>query len=333
MNGPESDKILQLKCDYAQRIQHPFTPAGRRALLQDLYAPDCVFNGSHPINTLAGHDEVFERLWAPLLNAFPDLSQRTDILLSGAFAQGDWVASTGHYVGIFESDWLGIRATRRPTWIRFGSFDKFVDGKIVESYVILDVASVMQQAMQWPLAPSLGVNLITPAPSDQSGIRLDRRDEAASAASLSLVESMIAGLMQFDGENLASMGMRRFWTSDFQWFGPGGIGTMRGHQDYERGHQRPFLRAFPDRRGGDHKCRIGDNEYVASTGWPSVRATHTGGGWLGLSPTGKAISMRVMDFWRREDDLLAENWVFIDLPELLLQMGLDVFQRRQELFG
>jgi hypothetical protein len=31
--------------------------------------------------------------------------------------------------------------------------------------------------------------------------------------------------------------------------------------------------------------------------------------------------MRVMDFWRREGNLLAENWVFIDLPDLLLQMG------------
>jgi hypothetical protein len=34
-----------------------------------------------------------------------------------------------------------------------------------------------------------------------------------------------------------------------------------------------------------------------------------------------------MDFWRRDVDLLAENWVFIDLPDLLLQMGVDVLAR------
>ncbi|MFX8172471.1 hypothetical protein ABTK94_19380, partial [Acinetobacter baumannii] len=65
--------------------------------------------------------------------------------------------------------------------------------------------------------------------------------------------------------------------------------------------------------------------------WPSVRATHTGGGWLGMPPTDKRIGMRVMDFWRREGDLLAENWVFIDIPDLLLQMGVDVFGRMAEL--
>jgi hypothetical protein len=123
------------------------------------------------------------------------------------------------------------------------------------------------------------------------------------------------------------MGMRSFWTEDFHWYGPAPIGSMRGHADYERGHQRPFLTAFPDRVGGDHKCRIGEGSYVASTGWPSVRATHLGGGWLGTAPTGRRLQMRVMDFWRREGDLLAENWVFIDVPDLLLQMDLDVFAR------
>jgi hypothetical protein len=34
-----------------------------------------------------------------------------------------------------------------------------------------------------------------------------------------------------------------------------------------------------------------------------------------------------MDFWRREGGLLRENWVFIDLLDLLGQMGLDVMAR------
>jgi hypothetical protein len=35
--------------------------------------------------------------------------------------------------------------------------------------------------------------------------------------------------------------------------------------------------------------------------------------------------MRVMDFWRRDGDRFRENWVLIDIPELLLQMGFDLF--------
>jgi hypothetical protein len=35
--------------------------------------------------------------------------------------------------------------------------------------------------------------------------------------------------------------------------------------------------------------------------------------------------MRVMDFWRRDGDRFRGNWVLIDIPELLLQMGFDLF--------
>jgi hypothetical protein len=31
-----------------------------------------------------------------------------------------------------------------------------------------------------------------------------------------------------------------------------------------------------------------------------------------------------MDFWRREDDMLVENWVFIDMVDLISQFGIDL---------
>ena len=37
------------------------------------------------------------------------------------------------------------------------------------------------------------------------------------------------------------------------------------------------------------------------------------------------------DWWRREGDLLVQNWVFIDLPDLFLQMGVDLFARLNEM--
>jgi len=43
--------------------------------------------------------------------------------------------------------------------------------------------------------------------------------------------------------------------------------------------------------------------------------------------------MRVRDFWRRDSDKFSENWVLIDIPELLLQMDVDLFEQlrsRQE---
>lgn len=72
---------------------------------------------------------------------------------------------------------------------------------------------------------------------------------------------------------------------------------------------------------------IAQGGLVASTGWPSIRATHTGGDWLGLAATGKPVTMRVMDFWACRDGRLTENWVMIDIPDLLQQLGVDVFAR------
>jgi predicted ester cyclase len=51
--------------------------------------------------------------------------------------------------------------------------------------------------------------------------------------------------------------------------------------------------------------------------------TH-GGPYLGVPATGRALTLRVMDFWRVQDGSIRENWVLLDLPDLLRQMGVDV---------
>ena len=80
-------------------------------------------------------------------------------------------------------------------------------------------------------------------------------------------------------------------------------------------------------------ARIGDGNYAVTGGWPSAVATHLGPGFLAMPPTGKPVGMRVMDFYRVEDGLIAENWVPIDMIDLLGQMGVDVFERMRHLQG
>jgi len=298
-------------------------------LQKSLHNEDLILNASAPIGTVVGHDAINTAFWQPLLSSFPDLERRTEILLSGNFRDNEWFASTGYFIGHFSKPLFGLHPTGRPQWLRYGWFDRMKSGRVVESFVILDLLRLMIETGQWPLAPPLGA-IWSPAPSAQDGLIRPNADPQESEASLKQVEAMIAGLMQYDGKSLTSMGMHRFWTPQFQWYGPGGIGSARGHVDYERAHQRPFLAAFPDRVGGNHKCRIGDGPYVASTGWPSINATHSGSGWLGLPATGKRITMRVMDFWRCDQGLLSENWVFIDMLDLLDQIGVNVWDRLAE---
>lgn len=141
---------------------------------------------------------------------------------------------------------------------------------------------------------------------------------------------MIADLMRYDPSvrDYSSMRHERFWHDDMRWYGPAGIGTTYGIEGFIRNHQRPFLTAFPDRWAGDkHVARPADGNYVASTGWPSVEATHMGDGWLGQQATNRKVGMPVMDFWRRDGDKFSENCVFIDITELLMQMDIGLFGR------
>ena len=38
-----------------------------------------------------------------------------------------------------------------------------------------------------------------------------------------------------------------------------------------------------------------------------------------------------MDWWRREGELLAENWIFSDFPHAFLQLDIDLFSRMADL--
>ena len=44
-------------------------------------------------------------------------------------------------------------------------------------------------------------------------------------------------------------------------------------------------------------------------------------------PSGQEITMRSLDFWRVEGDLIRENWVLVDLLDVYYQLGVDVFAR------
>ena len=304
----------------------------------ELLAPDCSWHGPHPFPTLVGPQAVAEQFFGPLCAAFPDLERRPDIFFAGEWdgrfdgrfyadsGAGTWVCSTGHCMGTFSADWLGIPATGEPASLRYGEFYRVVDGRIAEARVLLDLVDLARQAGCPLLPPSAGLSLLTPGPRLHDGLLRGPSDPQQGRASLAQVEAMIDGLMRYDESTLQSMGMRAHWHPDMLWYGPGGIGTTRGIGGFERHHQAPFLHAFPDRKGGTHRARIAEGAYVASTGWPSVRATHSGD-YLGVPASGAAIQMRVMDWWRCESDLLVENWVFIDLPHLMLQMGVDLLSR------
>jgi len=308
-------------------------PAGSRAAAAAaIFAPDCRFHIAHPFNELDGLAQGIEGFFAPLLESLDHAGRTHAIIATDRFEGAQIVAVMGHWHGTFARDFAGIPASRKPVWIRFGEIHRIADGRIAESWMLPDMLDLIRQAGLWPLAPSLGAEHQWPSPGGNT-CALSDPDHEAGHANLALVRAMHAALDTFDGVTLESMDLAPYWTQDFAWYGPAGIGTAFGLDGFRAVHQIPFLTAFPDRRGGQHIARIGDGDFVVTGGWPSVTATHTGDGFCGMPATGRRVGMRVMDFYRCESGLIAENWVPLDLTHLLLQMGYDIFARIDHLRG
>jgi predicted ester cyclase len=314
------------------------TPATLTQRLADAYHPDAEWRGSHPLNEMRGIEAIEAQVWRPLIEAFPDLERRDGIVIGGHSHGTDIVGTVGHLCGTFRRDWLGIPATGRPIYLRSGEFHVVREGKIAQSTVLLDVLDVIRQAGFWPLAPSLGTEEMWPGPLTADGVVLRETDPAQSAASIAQTLAMHGTLGAYNDlegrgrEGLLTMPQKEHWHPKMMWYGPAGIGTTRGLQGFVDYHQLPFRIAFPNRRGGNHYVRIGDGPYSATGGWPSVLAEHTGGDFLGLSPTGRPVTMRVMDFYLHHEGLIRENWVPLDILHLLKQMDVDVLARMRSHF-
>ncbi len=344
-------QLLAAKAAVWRMLQCVPGPDMARALEEHL-SPGATWHVSHPLNELVGAPAVAAQFYGPLQSTFPDLERRTDLFFGGDWinpppgavghAPGDiagagwWVTTTGHYLGTFKQSWLGIAPTGEPAALRFGEFYRCQpqpDGscKITEARVLLDIVDLARQAGKRLLPPSSGLEILVPGPAPHDGVVLGATDPAAGIESMRLTLAMFAGLASYDGQHLDSMDMPRFWHPNMMWYGPCGIGTSRGVSGFQRHHQAPFLHAFADRSSAalpprGHRARVAEGPFVGSTGWPSVRATFTGD-YLGVPATQQPIGMRVMDWWRHDGKLLTENWVLIDLPHLMLQMGVDLMAR------
>lgn len=305
------------------------------------YHETAIFRASHPWNELIGIDAI-RAFWSALRRSFPDMERRDLIFLGGhshhdsrmdpSYTDRTMVASMGHIQATFREDFMGIPATNGAIMLRVCEVHHMSDGKIAETHMMLDLLDLMDQAGIWPMVPMVGAKGIWPGPSTNDGVQPDNMDPASGAVSFQSVLDMHNALLSFDGKNLDSMNHAGFWTEHFMYYGGAGIGACRGLSGFRAHHQIPFLKAFPDRTGAGHYVRIGDGAYALTAGWPSVQATHTGP-FLGMTPTGRRIDIRVMDFYHFEGGKISENWLPIDIPHIAFQMGFDVFDRLKHMRG
>lgn len=334
MSSELNQQNKQLVWDFWRSLENTGNAESANIACQYL-SQEHAWHGPDPINELTGCDAFLSDFWQPLSYSFPDLKRQTHIFMGGKSSgridgSNDgrmWVTGTGYFNATFANDYLTIPASNKLVNIRWGEFCRVEQDKIVETFVLLDLVDLMQQAGFQVLPPSRGVDGVYPPPRAKDGILLEAQDERESAHTLEHIRRFIFdALNSYDQSALKSMGIADYFHPDVQWYGPGGIGACLSLQEFEDNHQRHWLRAYPDRQVQDLDALIAEGSYSGGPGWAGVLATHTGD-YLDAKATNKPVEFNGIDFWKLENDRYIENWVFVDMVHLFRQFGIDLFER------
>jgi predicted ester cyclase len=334
MNLELNQANKQLVWDFWQQLDSS-NAAGAEAIARRAMAGDSAWHGPQPIPDLNGAEAFAGQFWQPMKHAFSGLNRISHMFFGGASsgrADGTnddrmWVGGTGLFNGRFVNDWLSIPASGEDVSIRWGELCCVEDGRITETFILLDIVDLLRQAGFDVLPPSRGKDGIYPPPRQDNAVYLASQSASESQKTLDLIREFIFdGLNVYDQENLKSMGLADYFPPDIKWYGPGGIGACYGLEEFENLHQRHWLHAFPDRAVQDLDCLFAEGAYTGGAGWNGVLATHSGQ-YLDCAPTHGQIGVTGLDFWRREGDQFIENWVFVDMIHLFRQFGVDLMAR------
>ena len=141
-------------------------------------------------------------------------------------------------------------------------------------------------------------------------------DLSKTNATREVIEGMVDGLNDHRIDDIG-----QFFASQFRWMGNFGCGTKIGLDAFQDNWQKPFQAAFSDKVCID-EARLYMGEWAAAFG--RQEAIHSGE-FMGIPATGKKVDIRYMDFWKVEDGKIVDNWVMVDFPSVLSQLGVDCF--------
>ncbi len=131
-----------------------------------------------------------------------------------------------------------------------------------------------------------------------------------------VIEGMVDGLNDHTIDGIGA-----FFQESFRWMGNTGCGNKSGLREFQENWQQPFQAAFSDKTCID-EARLYMGEWAAAFG--RQEATHSGE-FMGIAATGKKVEIRYMDFWKVVDGKIEDNWVMVDFPHVMAQLGNDVF--------
>lgn len=326
----------KLVLDYFNELEDA-TLDNLESVLKKFTTEEYLWKGVYPFLEQTGHENVSKNFWKPLKKSLKQMQRRQDIFIAGTneIAGDEWVMSMGHFMGVFEADWLGIRSTGKMINLRYAEFNCVKNGKIIETGLFVDIIGFMQQAGINPLPPQTGSYFVYPGPRNHDGLLFEDANEKESQKTLQLVNKMINDLTALNESGSLDCPpelLERTWSEKMIWYGPGGIGASYTIPTYQKQHQLPFRNNLKDKKFNGHVCRFSEGNFACFFGWPNLSNTPIGG-FLGLPGGNVQADMQVVDVYCREGDKLTENWVLIDIPYWLKQQGLDILDRTQTILN
>lgn len=327
----ETKRIVR---EYFEAMENA-TPETVASVLKEHTGENYLWRGVYPFREQEGADAAADVFWKPVMQSIKHMQRRQDIFIGGTneISGEEWVMSMGHFMGLFDEDWLGIRRTGKMVSLRYAEFSCVENGKITQTGIFIDIIGLMLQAGVNPLPPSTGQYFVYPGPRNHDGLLFEDAPEEEGVKTLALVNKMIDDLSALNDSG--AMGcppevLEKSWDKNMIWYGPAGIGASYTIPRYQMQHQLPFRNNLDGKKFNGHVCRFAEGDFACFFGWPNLTNMPIGG-FLGL-PGGKlSADMQVVDVYCRVDDKLSENWVLIDLPFWLKQQGLDIFERTAQI--
>ena len=112
--------------------------------IDEVVEPDVLIRTPLPVQATGA--QALKEVFARLHRAFPDLH----VTVEDVVADGDKVVSRNSVTGTHQGDYMGLPATGRPVAYNEIFIFRFVDGRIAETWGVVDVLAQMRQLGMLP---------------------------------------------------------------------------------------------------------------------------------------------------------------------------------------
>ena len=112
--------------------------------IDEVVEPNLLFHA--PVPTGATGAQALKQVWAVLLHAFPDIH----VAVEDVIAEGDKVVCRNTVTGIHRGEYMGLAPTGKSVTYDEIFIFRFADGRIAETWGVVDVFSQMKQLGAMP---------------------------------------------------------------------------------------------------------------------------------------------------------------------------------------